>query len=281
MKAACLLGVVMLFLLTIGVSLAQSNQTNQTNQTIVEIIRTAPFQENLTCQAANDVYKVIGLANVTNITIGNVTYTAICTPQQTVGLRYDVEFASRLETNKTQTNILFIHDYTGATIQQRDWSFPEGTQGETSEIRLNLPFTCPNILAANINLNTCTAFFDQYLTDKQPLLFTLAGITKSATEELTNKTAELIACQNEKTEIDKQRAEEVGKNSRINEDFEACQDNLFEPSGSCYQRILLEQNSTSSCEIKKSELVPSYWMWISIIFIIMTLTLFARQFMWS
>lgn len=257
---------------------------NQTNATITNIERYAPFNEFLQCQSNASHYNVTGLINITqynvstNITIGNQTYQVILanvSPQ--IGLQYDVEFASSIAPNGTQVNVLFIHNFDGQTVQQRDWSFKPG---ETQSVNFKLPFTCPADLTPQINFQTCSAFFDSYISKDEPLLFTLATGTRQCQEELANRTAQYTSCQNEARLLDNDRTTLRAEVTQKEEANKACLNDLNQPYGSCYLRILDERNNTSGCLKQKSELVPAYWQWLAMLFIILTGIIFLKQFVW-
>lgn len=251
----------------------------QANASTFSINRYAPFNETIICTTVNDTYVIQAFVNVTNITFANQTFEAVCSGRPQLGVDYEIEFASSSSPNKTQVNAFFIHDYTGATVQQRDWSF---LPVETSEIRFKLPFTCPVDLTPQINFKTCSAFFQDFITTEEPLLFTLASGTIQCQDELSNTTAEFLSAKEILGQCQVQKAEEISKNTILSQDFEKCQDELTEPAGSCFQRILLEKNATARLEANiRNELVPSYWMWIAIVFIVVAGISFIRTLTWS
>lgn len=271
MKYIYLLGIFLAFA-SIGFA------TNHTNASVYNITRIAPFSESFVCSAINDTYLITAEVNLTNITIGNQSYNAIVvnnTPQ--LGIEYDVEFASSVQPNKTQINALFIHDYEGRTVQQRDWSF---VPGETQEIRFKIPFFCPADLTPQINFQTCSQFFDEFINKDEPLLFTLATGTRQCQDELGNRTAAFVAAQDKIRELDNERVTLRAELTQKEEANKLLIDDLTDPTGSCGLRLADEKNITSTCQREKSTLVSGWWMWACIFFIILTGISFLKQFVW-
>ncbi len=242
---------------------------NTTGTTIYNLSIIAPYEGDLVCTEINRTYRIN-----CDIDEESEAFSDLC---REVSFEYTVRFISSLEVNDTQENTLFIYDYMDRVVDQRAWDF---MPGETKEVDFSIPFVCPATLAKEINFDTCSVFLDQYVGDTSPLMFTLALGTRDCHNDLRNVTANFISCQDKVGEIDKDRVTLRDQVVERTIDVEDCFDNLNDPGGLCDQRITTEKAETATCLEEKQNLVDPLFMYIAILFILVSGILVAKEWMW-
>jgi hypothetical protein len=122
-----------------------------------------------------------------------------------------------------------------------------------------IDFECPAEIRTNINFETCSEFFDKFMSAQDTNVLSIMALSASSCQkELVKAQAEVMARQQMAQQYENDYIDQVARCDAMKDDLKSCKQDLLGPNGQC-ERDKSELRSKIA-EYERAY-VPAYWEW--------------------